>query len=207
MIKLRNFFKSFGPKNVLRSLDLDVDSGEIVTIRGKNGSGKTTFLKALSTLEKPDDYDLAEIDGFDLVRNSEEVRARVGFLSHNPPYYPELTGLENLDFWLDLHPGNYDSNYSGELLAQVGLIMFKDDMAGNYSRGMIQRLGFAISIAHSPTTLLLDEPLTGLDDDGSQIIEDHLLRLKDNGCSILLSSHDEISFADRVLELEDGALK
>ena len=207
MIKLRNFFKSFGPKNVLRSLDLDVESGEIVTIRGKNGSGKTTLLKALSTLEKPDDYDLAEIDGFDLVRNSEEVRARVGFLSHNPPYYPELTGLENLDFWLDLHPGNYDSNYSGELLAQVGLIMFKDDMAGNYSRGMIQRLGFAISIAHSPTTLLLDEPLTGLDDDGSQIIEDHLLRLKDNGCSILLSSHDEISFSDRVLELEDGALK
>ncbi|GIR27136.1 MAG: ABC transporter ATP-binding protein [Methanobacteriota archaeon] len=207
MIKLRNFFKSFGPKNVLRSLDLDVESGEIVTIRGKNGSGKTTLLKALSTLEKPDDYDLAEIDGFDLVRNSEEVRARVGFLSHNPPYYPELTGLENLDFWLDLHPGNYDSNYSGELLAQVGLIMFKDDMAGNYSRGMIQRLGFAIAIAHSPTTLLLDEPLTGLDDDGSQIIEDHLLRLKDNGCSILLSSHDEISFADRVLELEDGALK
>ena len=207
MIKLRNFFKSFGPKNVLRSLDLDVESGEIVTIRGKNGSGKTTLLKALSTLEKPDDYDLAEIDGFDLVRNSEEVRARVGFLSHNPPYYPELTGLENLDFWLDLHPGNYDSNYSGELLAQVGLIMFKDDMAGNYSRGMIQRLGFAIAIAHSPTTLLLDEPLTGLDDDGSQIIEDHLLRLKDNGCSILLSSHDEISFADRILELEDGALK
>ena len=207
MIKLRNFFKSFGPKNVLRSLDLDIDSGEIVVIKGKNGSGKTTLLKALSTLEKPDDYDLAEIDGFDLVRNSEEVRARVGFLSHNPPYYPELTGLENLDFWLDLHPGNYDSNYSGELLAQVGLIMFKDDMAGNYSRGMIQRLGFAIAIAHSPTTLLLDEPLTGLDDDGSQIIEDHLLRLKDNGCSILLSSHDEISFADRVLELEDGALK
>ena len=207
MIKLRNFFKSFGPKKVLRSLDLDVESGEIVTIRGKNGSGKTTLLKALSTLEKPDDYDLAEIDGFDLVRNSEEVRARVGFLSHNPPYYPELTGLENLDFWLDLHPGNYDSNYSGELLAQVGLIMFKDDMAGNYSRGMIQRLGFAIAIAHSPTTLLLDEPLTGLDDDGSQILEDHLLRLKDNGCSILLSSHDEISFADRVLELEDGALK
>ena len=207
MIKLRNFFKSFGPKNVLRSLDLDVAAGEIVTIKGKNGSGKTTLLKALSTLEKPDDYDLAEIDGFDLVSNSEEVRARVGFLSHNPPFYPELTGLENLDFWLDLHPGNYDSNYSGEVLAQVGLIMFKDDMAGNYSRGMIQRLGFAIAIAHSPTTLLLDEPFTGLDDEGSEIIEQHLLRLKEDGCSILLSSHDDISFADRTLELDQGALK
>jgi len=207
MIKLRNFFKSFGPKNVLRSLDVDVDSGEILTIRGKNGSGKTTLLKALSTLEKPDDYDLAEIDGFDLVSNSEEIRSRVGFLSHNPPFYPELTGLENLDFWLDLHPGDYSSDYSSEMLAQVGLIMFKDDMAGNYSRGMTQRLGFAIAIAHSPTTLLLDEPFTGLDDEGSQIIEDHLIRLKGNGCSILLSSHEDISFTDRTLELDSGELK
>ena len=207
MIRLRNFFKSFGPKNVLRSLDLDVDSGEIVTIKGKNGSGKTTLLKALSTLEKPDDYDLAEIDGFDLVSNSEEIRSRVGFLSHNPPFYPELTGLENLNFWLDLHPADNNSDYASEMLAKVGLIMFQDDMAGNYSRGMIQKLGFAIAIAHSPTTLLLDEPFTGLDDEGSKIIEEHLIRLKENDCSILLSSHDDISFADRSLELDQGALQ
>ena len=207
MIRLRNFFKSFGPKNVLRSLDLDVDSGEIVTIKGKNGSGKTTLLKALSTLEKPDDYDLAEIDGFDLVSNSEEIRSRVGFLSHNPPFYPELTGLENLNFWLDLHPADNNSDYASEMLAKVGLIMFQDDMAGNYSRGMIQRLGFAIALAHSPTTLLLDEPFTGLDDEGSKIIEEHLIRLKENDCSILLSSHDDISFTDRSLELDQGALQ
>ena len=207
MIKLRNFFKSFGLKNVLRSLDLDLDSGEILSIRGKNGSGKTTLLKVLSTLEKPDDYDLAEVDGFDLVSDSEEIRSRMGFLSHNPPFYPELTGLENLDFWLDLHPVDYASDYSSEILAQVGLIMFKNDMAGNYSRGMIQRLGFAIAIAHSPTTLLLDEPFTGLDDEGTEIIEQHLLRLKEDGCSILLSSHEDLSFADRTLELDEGALK
>ena len=207
MIKLRNFFKSFGPKNVLRSLDLDIDSGEIVVIKGKNGSGKTTLLKALSTLEKPDDYDLAEIDEFDLVSNSEEIRSRVGFLSHNPPFYPELSGLENLDFWLDLHPAEYGLDYASVMLAKVGLIMFKDDMAGNYSRGMIQRLGFATAIAHSPTTLLLDEPFTGLDGEGSEIIEQHLLRLKEDSCSILLSSHDDISFADQTLELDQGALK
>ena len=207
MIKLRNFFKSFGLKNVLRSLDLDLDSGEILSIRGKNGSGKTTLLKVLSTLEKPDDYDLAEVDGFDLVSDSEEIRSRMGFLSHNPPFYPELTGLENLDFWLDLHPVDYASDFSSEILAQVGLIMFKNDMAGNYSRGMIQRLGFAIAIAHSPTTLLLDEPFTGLDGEGTEIIEQHLLRLKEVGCSILLSSHEDLSFADRTLELDEGALK
>ena len=93
------------------------------------------------------------------------------------------------------------------MLAKVGLIMFKDDMAGNYSRGMIQRLGFAIAISHSPTTLLLDEPFTGLDDEGSQIIEEHLLRMKDNDCSILLSSHSDISITDKTLELDRGALK
>ena len=207
MIKLRNFFKSFGPKRVLTSLDLEVNSGEIVAIKGKNGSGKTTLFKAISTLDRPDDYDVAEIDDFDIVSNSEEVRSRIGFLSHNPPFYPEFTGLENLKFWLDLNPRETDLTYAKELLAKVGLISFGDNFAGYYSRGMIQRLGFAMSISHSPTTLLLDEPFTSLDDEGSKIIKEHLIRLKEEGCSILLSSHDKISFADRTLVLEDGALK
>jgi ABC-type multidrug transport system ATPase subunit len=207
MIKLRNFFKSFGPKRVLKSLDLEVNSGEIVVIKGKNGSGKTTLFKAISTLDRPDDYDVAEIDDFDIVSNSEEVRSRIGFLSHNPPFYPEFTGLENLKFWLDLNPRETDLTYAKELLAKVGLISFGDNFAGYYSRGMIQRLGFAMSISHSPTTLLLDEPFTSLDDEGSKIIKEHLIRLKEEGCSILLSSHDKISFADRTLVLEDGALK
>lgn len=207
MIKLRNFFKSFGPKRVLKSLDLEVNSGEIVAIKGKNGSGKTTLFKAISTLDRPDDYDVAEIDDFDIVSNSEEVRSRIGFLSHNPPFYPEFTGLENLKFWLDLNPRETDLTYAKELLAKVGLISFGDNFAGYYSRGMIQRLGFAMSISHSPTTLLLDEPFTSLDDEGSKIIKEHLIRLKEDGCSILLSSHDKISFADRTLVLEDGALK
>ena len=207
MIKLRNFFKSFGPKRVLKSLDLEVNSGEIVAIKGKNGSGKTTLFKAISTLDRPDDYDVAVIDEFDIVSNSEEVRSRIGFLSHNPPFYPEFTGLENLKFWLDLNPRETDLTYAKELLAKVGLISFGDNFVGNYSRGMIQRLGFAMSISHSPTTLLLDEPFTSLDDEGSKIIKEHLIRLKEDGCSVLLSSHDKISFADRTLVLEDGALK
>ena len=101
MIKLNAFFKSFGPKKVLRGLNLETESGEIVTLVGNNGSGKTTLLRILTTLDAPDSYNVAEIDGFDLSSNKEEVRSRVGYLSHNPPYYPELTGVENLKFWLD----------------------------------------------------------------------------------------------------------
>ncbi|HIO88417.1 MAG TPA: ATP-binding cassette domain-containing protein, partial [Candidatus Marinimicrobia bacterium] len=101
MIKLNAFFKSFGPKKVLRSLDLEVKDGEIVTLVGNNGSGKTTLLRSINTLDKPDDYDVAEIDGYDLKSFPEEIRSRIGYLPHNPAFYPELTGFENLRFWLE----------------------------------------------------------------------------------------------------------
>ena len=120
MIKLNAFFKSFGPKKVLRGLNLETESGEIVTLVGNNGSGKTTLLRILTTLDAPDSYNVAEIDGFDLSSNKEEVRSRVGYLSHNPPYYPELTGVENLKFWLDLNSVDNSEEKARNLLAQVG---------------------------------------------------------------------------------------
>ena len=206
MIKLNAFFKSFGPKKVLRGLNLETESGEIVTLVGNNGSGKTTLLRILTTLDAPDSYNVAEIDGFDLSSNKEEVRSRVGYLSHNPPYYPELTGVENLKFWLDLNSVENSEEKARNLLAQVGLISFSDDLSGNYSRGMIQRLGFSMAISHSPTTLLLDEPFTGLDSEGTEIIEELLLKQKKDGCSIVIVSHDELSYSDRTIKLERGEI-
>ena len=206
MIKLNAFFKSFGPKKVLRGLNLETESGEIVTLVGNNGSGKTTLLRILTTLDAPDSYNVAEIDGFDLSSNKEEVRSRVGYLSHNPPYYPELTGVENLKFWLDLNSVENSEEKARNLIAQVGLISFSDDLSGNYSRGMIQRLGFSMAISHSPTTLLLDEPFTGLDSEGTEIIEELLLKQKEDGCSIVIVSHDELSYSDRTIKLERGEI-
>ena len=206
MIKLNAFFKSFGPKKVLRGLNLETESGEIVTLVGNNGSGKTTLLRILTTLDAPDSYNVAEIDGFDLSSNKEEVRSRVGYLSHNPPYYPELTGVENLKFWLDLNSVDNSEAKARNLIAQVGLISFSDDLSGNYSRGMIQRLGFSMAISHSPTTLLLDEPFTGLDSEGTEIIEELLLKQKEDGCSIVIVSHDELSYSDRIIKLERGEI-
>ena len=206
MIKLNAFFKSFGPKKVLRGLNLETESGEIVTLVGNNGSGKTTLLRILTTLDAPDSYNVAEIDGFDLSSNKEEVRSRVGYLSHNPPYSPELTGVENLKFWLDLNSVENSEEKARNLLAQVGLISFSDDLSGNYSRGMIQRLGFSMAISHSPTTLLLDEPFTGLDSEGTEIIEELLLKQKEDGCSIVIVSHDELSYSDRTIKLERGEI-
>ena len=206
MIKLNAFFKSFGPKKVLRGLNLETESGEIVTLVGNNGSGKTTLLRILTTLDVPDSYNIAEIDGFDLSTNREEVRSRIGYLSHNPPYYPELTGVENLKFWLDLNSIENSEEKARNLLAQVGLISFSDDLSGNYSRGMIQRLGFSMAISHSPTTLLLDEPFTGLDSEGTEIIEELLLKQKEDGCSIVIVSHDELSYSGRTIKLERGEI-
>ena len=206
MIKLNAFFKSFGPKKVLRSLDLEVKAGEIVTLVGNNGSGKTTLLRSINTLDKPDDYDVAEIDGYDLRSFPEEIRSRIGYLPHNPAFYPELTGFENLRFWLELNSIKDAESRARGFLAKVGLISFSDDLSGNYSRGMVQRLGFAIAISHTPTTLLLDEPFTGLDSDGIAIIEKLLTKLRDENCSILLVSHESPSYSDRKVELDRGGI-
>ena len=206
MIKLNAFFKSFGPKKVLRSLDLEVKDGEIVTLIGNNGSGKTTLLRSINTLDKPDDYDVAEIDGYDLKSFPEEIRSRIGYLPHNPAFYPELTGFENLCFWLELNSIKDAESRARGFLAKVGLISFSDDLSGNYSRGMVQRLGFAMAISHTPTTLLLDEPFTGLDSDGIAIIEKLLTKLRDENCSILLVSHESPSYSDRTVELDRGGI-
>ena len=206
MIKLNAFFKSFGPKKVLRSLDLDVEDGEIVTLVGNNGSGKTTLLRSINTLDRPDDYDVAEIDGYDLRSFPEEIRSRIGYLPHNPAFYPELTGFENLRFWLELNSIRDAESRARGFLAKVGLISFGDDLSGNYSRGMVQRLGFAMAISHTPTTLLLDEPFTGLDSDGIAIIEKLLTKLRDENCSILLVSHESPTYSDRTVELDSGGI-
>ena len=206
MIKLNAFFKSFGPKKVLRSLDLEVKDGEIVTLVGNNGSGKTTLLRSINTLDRPDDYDVAEIDGYDLRSFPEEIRSRIGYLPHNPAFYPELTGFENLRFWLELNSTRDAESKARGFLAKVGLISFGDDLSGNYSRGMVQRLGFAMAISHTPTTLLLDEPFTGLDSDGIAIIENLLTKLRDENCSIILVSHESPSYSDRTVELYRGGI-
>ncbi len=206
MIKLNAFFKSFGPKKVLRSLDLEVEDGEIVTLVGNNGSGKTTLLRSINTLDRPDDYDVAEIDGYDLRSFPEEIRSRIGYLPHNPAFYPELTGFENLRFWLELNSIRDAESRARGFLANVGLISFGDDLSGNYSRGMVQRLGFAMAISHTPTTLLLDEPFTGLDSDGIAIIENLLTKLRDENCSIILVSHESPSYSNRTVELDRGGI-
>ena len=206
MIKLNAFFKSFGPKKVLRSLDLEVKDGEIVTLVGNNGSGKTTLLRSINTLDRPDDYDVAEIDGYDLRSFPEEIRSRIGYLPHNPAFYPELTGFENLRFWLELNSIRDTESKARGFLAKVGLISFGDDLSGNYSRGMVQRLGFAMAISHTPTTLLLDEPFTGLDSDGIAIIENLLTKHRDENCSIILVSHESPTYSDRTVELDRGGI-
>lgn len=207
MIKLNSFFKSFGSKQILRGVDLEINSGEIVTLVGNNGCGKTTLLRSINTLDFPDSYILAEVDGFDLEKYPEEVRSRVGYLAHNPPFYPELTGVENLKLWLELNSIDDAESRARDFLGQVGLVSFSDDLSGNYSRGMVQRLGFAMAISHSPTTLLLDEPFTGLDTEGTEIISDLLKKTKENDCSILLVTHDKVTYADRTVELVRGEIK
>ena len=103
MLSLEALKKSFGSRSVLKSIDLELQDGEVVAINGPNGSGKTTLLRILSTLMRSDSYTTAKLDGFDITNSSEEVKARVGYLPHSSIFYSELSGFENLDFWSKMH--------------------------------------------------------------------------------------------------------
>ena len=206
MLSLEALKKSFGSRSVLKSIDLELQDGEVVAITGPNGSGKTTLLRILSTLMRSDGYATAKLDGFDITNSSEEVKARVGYLPHSSIFYSELSGFENLDFWSKMHNLDNRTQLVQESLINAGLSSFSDDRTGLYSEGMLQRLGLAMATIHNPTTLLLDEPFNNLDTKGLEYLTGIIANSRENNRSILMITHQKEELADKVLRLERGTL-
>jgi ABC-type multidrug transport system ATPase subunit len=123
-----------------------------------------------------------------------------GQVSHFVNYAPNFPGDHSYS------EKRYKNEYDRLLGVMNNVLESREYLAGNYSRGMIQRLGFSMAISHSPTTLFLDEPFTGLDSDGIKIIEDLLIKYKEEGCSIVIVSHDKHSYSERTLKLERGEI-
>jgi len=200
--------KSFGKVIALEDINLEVKSGEIFGLLGPNGSGKTTLLKILLGLllptqgevrilgEKPDDI---------------SVKNRIGFLPEIPRYYPFLNPIETLDFYARLFNLSKRTRRDriGELLNLVGLYDYRKRRLGVFSKGMLQRIGLAVSLINDPQLLLWDEPTLGLDPIGAFQIRDLLLKLKAKGKTILLCSHllSEVEYSsDRIAILYKARL-
>jgi heme exporter protein A len=188
MIEVNKLAKSFGSHIVLRQLDLVVCAGDCMAIVGPNGAGKTTLFRILASLSKPTGGQV-RLAGLDMADFGEEIRRRIGFLSHQPLLYEYLSGEENLRFYGRMYDVPALEGRIGTVLEHVGLIARRHDLVHAYSRGMRQRLAIARTLLHDPPILLLDEPYTGLDQQAEEML-DRLVQMGGGARTILMTTHN-----------------
>jgi heme exporter protein A len=206
MIRVKGLGKRFANRFVLRGLNFEAESGEIIALAGPNGAGKTTFLRILATLSRPS-AGFVEIHGFALPDFANEVRHKIGYLAHQTLLYPDLSAEQNLRFYGNLFGVSDVENRIDVTLELVGLVKRRRDPIQIYSRGMQQRLAIARTLFHDPEILLLDEAHTGLDQQGIESLNELLVSLAKSGRTIVMSSHDldiVSEFSDRVDVLVRG---
>ena len=205
-VSIHGLSKRFDRRNVLRSIDLQLYSGERVVLLGANGAGKTTLLRVLATLSRPTSG-VVRINGVALNEMPQEVRRHVGVVAHQPYLYEDLTAAENLRFFARMYQIPDERHRIGEVLELVGLSSRGRDRVRTFSRGMQQRLAIARAILHGPELLLLDEPDTGLDREGMHVLERILEHHVTGSGTVLMTTHDlrfGLNSGDRVLLLEFG---
>lgn len=181
--------KAYGHFPALRGVTTTLEAGSFLTLFGRNGAGKTTFLKVASTLARPTSGRL-RIDGFDVLDDPEAVRRRIGLLSHNTYVYRDLSPMENLRFFGRLYGIRSDGNELLRLLRRVGLDRRLNDPVRTFSRGLLQRVGLARVMLHKPAVLLLDEPYTGLDANAVEVLNAMLDEAVAEGRTVVLTTHD-----------------
>ena len=206
-IELQGLTKSFGRYLALRGIDLKISSGETTVIFGPNGAGKTTMIKVLATIMNPSSGEVL-IDGLNLQNSAEEIRRRIGVVTHQTFLYNNLTAYENLEFYGRIYDVPGRKERIQEVVAMVGMTSRFYDRVGTLSRGMQQRLSIARALLHKPSIMLLDEPETGLDQQATSILRELLLTEKEKRTIILTTHNLERGFelCDRLLILAQGKI-
>jgi ABC-type multidrug transport system ATPase subunit len=179
VISARDLSKRYGFKRVLEGLTFDLDRGDFLVVTGPNGAGKTTLLRICAGLAIPSGGTL-EV-GAD--------RSGIGFLGHEPLVYLELTALENLDLYGRLYRVPERRERIGMLLERFGLWEQRRERASALSRGQLQRLALCRALLHKPELLILDEPFSGLDADGADLLYRELVGMRGKR-SLLVATHD-----------------
>ncbi len=209
MITIAGLTRSYGLRPVLRGVDLTARAGTITAIFGPNGTGKSTLLRVLATLIRPD-AGTVSVAGCALPEQSEAARGLIGAVLHGPLLYSELNADENLRFYARLYDLPAPTARIDALLERVGLTRRRRDPVRVYSRGMQQRLAVARALLHQPQVLLLDEPYTGLDPAGTALLDAVLREQAQSGAAVVLTSHDlehGLALADQVVVLARGRVQ
>jgi heme exporter protein A len=179
MIHARELTKRFGDKRVLERVNLDVERGGFLLVTGPNGSGKTTLLRLCAGLAAPTAGEL----------NVSVDRSRLGFVSHEPLVYRELTALENLELYGRLYRVPERRERIGMLLERFGLWDARAERAGSFSRGMLQRLALCRAFLHDSELYVLDEPFAALDTAGDDLLGRELTERRERA-TFLVATHD-----------------
>ncbi len=208
MIELHALIKTFGPKPVLRGVELTIPPGEFLALVGPNGAGKTSLLRIVASLARPT-FGRVRLNGFELPAQADDARHLLGVVSHHPLLYGDLTAAENLQFYGEMYALRNLPQRIDEVLEQVGLSKRRNDLVRTFSRGMAQRLAIGRAILHAPQVMLFDEPHTGLDQDASAMLDSILKTVAAQGGTVLMISHDlphALALADRVAVLSRGKI-
>src|SRR3954470_22925933 len=190
MIEFQQVYRSYGDKVAVENLTLRVTSGELYALLGHNGAGKTTAIKMLVGLIRPT-TGIVSVGGYDLVRQTRDAVALIGYVPDQPFLYDKLSGREILNFVGRMYGMDHAqvTRAVDREIERFELAEFVDGLTETYSHGMKQRMVFASALLHAPRVLVVDEPMLGLDPHSIRLVKDLLKREAAAGMCILMSTH------------------
>jgi heme exporter protein A len=188
-VELREVSRAYGRAFALHRVSMTMESGTLTALLGGNGAGKTTMLTMLATLEAPTHGQIL-YDQIPWAKMARKGRQHIGWVGHDPLLYRDLSGRENLRFYATMYGLPEPDALVTRWLERVRMSEAADRRVHTYSRGMIQRLTLARALLHTPQLLLLDEPLTGLDQQGKAVVHEVLAELRAAGCVVVMSTHE-----------------
>jgi heme exporter protein A len=209
ILRAEGIQKRFDTRVVLRDAEIEIAPGTITLLLGTNGSGKTTLANILATLLSPDRGRLTA-DGVPVAGRRAASRRKIGFASHRPLLYLGLTPLENLSFFGGLAGVPSPERRAMALLERLGMAPFARSPVDRFSRGMLQRIVLARALLADPAVLLLDEPYTGLDEEGVAVVNEVLRDARERGTGSLVITHEPErvrALATRVLRMHAGRVE
>ena len=209
-IEINNLTKKFGDFTAVDDLSLNVKEGEIFGFLGPNGAGKSTTIRVLCTLAQPTEGS-AKVAGYDLVKESANVRENIGLVAEKMIMYEKLTAAENLRFFGRLYdiPKDKLEKKIDELLELVDMQKWKDTQIEKFSTGMKQRINVIRALLPEPKILFMDEPTLGLDPQTTFSIRDITRDINNSGVTVILTTHDMTeaeALSDRVAIIDHGKI-
>ncbi|MGM0640302.1 MAG: ABC transporter ATP-binding protein [Thermotogota bacterium] len=209
MIKAISLKKDFGDFTAVNSINLDVKSGEIYGFLGPNGAGKTTTMRMLTGILKPTSGNV-EIIKKNLFQNELEIKSKIGVVPDEPKMYENLKGTEYVEFIMGIFKANTEETKNRfDEICEAFNIDYLNDYIGDYSHGMKQKLMVATVLMRRPEVIFLDEPTVGLDARAAKILKSLLVKYKNEGATIFLTTHIlEIAekMCDRIGIIKDGSI-